>query len=54
MLVSAELSEILALADRVAVMYGGHIVAILPRREATEDRLGPLMTGATDPTRPAA
>ncbi len=54
LLVSAELSEILALADRVAVMYGGHIVAILPRREATEDRLGPLMTGATDPTRPAA
>jgi simple sugar transport system ATP-binding protein len=54
LLVSAELSEILALADRVAVMYGGHIVATLPRREATEERLGPLMTGATDTTRPAA
>ena len=54
LLVSAELSEILALADRVAVMYGGRIVAILPRREATEERLGPLMTGATDTTRPAA
>ena len=54
LLVSAELSEILALADRVAVMYGGRIVATLPRREATEARLGPLMTGATDTTRPAA
>jgi simple sugar transport system ATP-binding protein len=54
LLVSAELSEILALADRVAVMYGGRIVATLPRREATEDRLGPLMTGATDTTSPAA
>jgi simple sugar transport system ATP-binding protein len=54
LLVSAELQEILALADRVAVMYGGRIVATLPRREATEERLGPLMTGATDTTRPAA
>jgi ABC-type uncharacterized transport system ATPase subunit len=54
LLVSAELSEILALADRVAVMYGGRIVATLPRRDATEERLGPLMTGATDTTRPAA
>jgi general nucleoside transport system ATP-binding protein len=54
LLVSAELSEILALADRVAVMFGGRIVATLPRREATEERLGPLMTGATDTTRPAA
>jgi general nucleoside transport system ATP-binding protein len=54
LLVSAELSEILALADRVAVMYRGRIVATLSRREATEERLGPLMTGATDTTRPAA
>jgi ABC-type uncharacterized transport system ATPase subunit len=54
LLVSAELSEILALSDRVAVMYGGRIVATLPRREATEERLGPLMTGAPDTTRPAA
>jgi simple sugar transport system ATP-binding protein len=52
LLVSAELSEILALSDRVAVMYGGRIVATLARREATEERLGPLMTGATDTRRP--
>jgi general nucleoside transport system ATP-binding protein len=46
LLVSAELSEILALSDRVAVMYGGRIVAIVPRAEASEASLGPLMTGA--------
>jgi general nucleoside transport system ATP-binding protein len=46
LLVSAELSEILALSDRVAVMYGGRIVAIVPRAEASETSLGPLMTGA--------
>jgi simple sugar transport system ATP-binding protein len=47
LLVSAELSEILALADRIAVMYRGRIAAILSRREATSERLGALMTGAT-------
>ncbi|HEY8794304.1 MAG TPA: ABC transporter ATP-binding protein [Gemmatimonadaceae bacterium] len=47
LLVSAELPEILALSDRVAVMYGGRIVAIVPRSEASEQMLGPLMTGAT-------
>ena len=46
LLVSADLAEVLALADRVAVMYGGRIVAVLPRTEATPDTIGPLMTGA--------
>jgi simple sugar transport system ATP-binding protein len=46
LLVSAELPEILALADRVAVMYRGRIVGIMPRREASAETLGPLMTGA--------
>jgi len=46
LLVSAELNEILALADRVAVMYRGRIVALLPRSAATRDVLGPYMTGA--------
>jgi simple sugar transport system ATP-binding protein len=46
LLVSAELQEILALADRVAVMYGGHNVGIMPRAQASEATLGPLMTGA--------
>ncbi len=46
LLVSADLAEVLALADRVAVMYGGRFVAVLPRAEATPDVVGPLMTGA--------
>ena len=46
LLVSADLSEVLALSDRVAVMYGGRFVAVLPRAEATPEVLGPYMTGA--------
>ncbi len=46
LLVSAELTEILALADRIAVMYRGRIVSILARTDASQEILGPLMTGA--------
>jgi ABC-type uncharacterized transport system ATPase subunit len=46
LLVSAELNEVLALADRVAVMYAGRFAVILPRAEASEEVLGPYMTGA--------
>jgi simple sugar transport system ATP-binding protein len=46
LLVSADLVEILALSDRVAVMYGGRIVVTLPAADATAETLGPYMTGA--------
>jgi len=52
LLVSADLAEILALSDRVGVMYGGKLVAVLPRAQANEEILGPYMTGAA--TEPAA
>ncbi|MFC5747492.1 ABC transporter ATP-binding protein [Actinomadura rugatobispora] len=42
-LFSAELDEILALSDRVAVMSGGAIVAVLDAGAATRERLGELM-----------
>ncbi len=45
LLVSAELSEIMSLSDRIAVMYEGEIVDILPAEEATEEELGLLMAG---------
>ncbi len=45
MVVSAELSEILALSDRIAVMYSGKIVGILSREEATTEKIGILMAG---------
>ncbi|MEZ4408023.1 MAG: ABC transporter ATP-binding protein [Polyangiales bacterium] len=46
-LVSAELDELRALADRVAVMRGGRIVGEVAVSEATDERLGGLMVGAT-------
>ena len=46
LLVSAELNEILALADRILVMYGGRAAALLSRAEATPELLGSYMTGA--------
>ena len=45
MLVSAELLEIMALSDRIAVMYSGEIVGILDRKDATTEKLGILMAG---------
>jgi simple sugar transport system ATP-binding protein len=45
LLVSADLAEILALSDRIAVMYGGQFPIVLPRRDANEAVLGPYMTG---------
>jgi simple sugar transport system ATP-binding protein len=50
LLVSSELDEILALSDRIAVMYRGEIIAILPAREATKERLGLLMAGVREAT----
>ncbi len=47
LLVSADLIEVLSLADRVAVMYEGKIVATLSRAEATPELVGEYMTGAT-------
>jgi simple sugar transport system ATP-binding protein len=45
LLVSAELKEILALADRVAVMYRGKLTKVIPAEEADEEMLGEYMTG---------
>ena len=48
LLVSAELDEVLALSDRVAVMRGGVVVAVLPIGEATSERVGLLMAGGAE------
>jgi len=45
LLVSVELDEILALSDRILVMFDGRIVGEMPRDEATEAKLGLLMAG---------
>jgi ABC-type uncharacterized transport system ATPase subunit len=46
LIVSTELDEVLALADRIAVMYQGRIVAVLDQADATPEKLGLLMGGA--------
>ena len=46
--VSTELDEVTALADRIAVMYRGTIVGIVPG-DTSRDTLGLMMAGATDP-----
>jgi simple sugar transport system ATP-binding protein len=45
LLVSAELKEVLALSDRVAVMYRGKLTKVIPAAEASEELLGEYMTG---------
>ena len=45
MLISEDLDEILALSDRIAVLYEGQIMDIVPRENATPERLGLLMAG---------
>lgn len=45
LLISSELSEILALSDRIAVMYGGKVAGVLARKDATEEKLSVLMAG---------
>jgi simple sugar transport system ATP-binding protein len=43
LLVSAELDEVLGLADRIAVMYRGRIAGVVDSSEATPELLGYLM-----------
>jgi ABC-type uncharacterized transport system ATPase subunit len=55
LLVSPELDEVMALSDRIAVMYEGKIMDILPAGEASREELGLLMTGvARQPARGAS
>ena len=45
LLVSADLEEILALSDRIIVMYEGRIAGEMKVEEANEENLGLMMTG---------
>ncbi len=46
LLVSTELDEILALADRIMVINGGRVAGTVPAEGATRRQLGLMMTGA--------
>jgi simple sugar transport system ATP-binding protein len=48
LLISADLQEVMKLADRIMVMYNGEVVGILPNTpDLTEEKLGLYMLGAT-------
>ncbi|MEK6221535.1 MAG: ATP-binding cassette domain-containing protein, partial [Chloroflexota bacterium] len=47
LLVSSELDEIMELSDRIAVMYRGKIVDIMPSADATKEMVGLLMAGVS-------
>jgi simple sugar transport system ATP-binding protein len=48
LLISTELDEILALADRIAVLYRGQFTTPRPAAEVSRQRLGQLMAGLHD------
>jgi simple sugar transport system ATP-binding protein len=45
LLVSTELDEIMGLSDRIAVMYAGQIIDIIPGEGADREKIGLLMAG---------
>jgi rhamnose transport system ATP-binding protein len=47
--ISSELPEVLAIADRVAVMREGRLVGVLDRDEATEEQIVAMATGQAAP-----
>jgi simple sugar transport system ATP-binding protein len=47
LLVSVELDEIMALSDRIAVLFRGQIVGEMDAADATEEKLGILMAGGS-------
>ena len=53
LLVSAELDEIIALSDRIMVMFQGKIVGECPKNEATHPKLGLMMTNSHKKTKAA-
>lgn len=50
LVVSTELDEVLALADRIAVMYRGRMVAVVEAAGVTKEYLGLLMAGVDPAT----
>ncbi len=47
-LISEDLDEIMAISDRIAVIYEGQIMDIIANADATPERLGLLMAGVKD------
>jgi simple sugar transport system ATP-binding protein len=47
LLISEDLDEILALSDRIVIMYEGRVVGIVPRDGVDVKHLGAMMAGST-------
>nr|HRJ44183.1 heme ABC transporter ATP-binding protein [Caldilineaceae bacterium] len=45
LLISEDLDEVLALSDRIAVMYEGRVMDVVDREETSAEELGLLMAG---------
>ena len=52
LLISEDLDEILALSDRILVIFEGRIMGDVPRAEATAEKLGLSLIHISEPTRP--
>jgi simple sugar transport system ATP-binding protein len=50
LLISEDLDEIMALSDRIAVIYEGQIMGVVDAAEATPEQLGLLMAGVREET----
>ncbi len=51
LLISEDLDEILALSDRIAVIYEGRIVGVIPADKASKGQIGMMMSGAWEARR---
>ena len=49
LLISEDLEELLAMSDRIAVMYKGQFMGIVDRKEADATQLGLMMAGIKSP-----
>jgi simple sugar transport system ATP-binding protein len=45
LLISEDLDEILTLSDRIAVMYEGRVMDVVPRKDAVAEKIGLMMAG---------
>jgi simple sugar transport system ATP-binding protein len=52
--VSEDLEEVLQLSDRIAVMFEGQIMGILPAEQAHLQTIGMMMAGAKQASVPEA
>lgn len=51
--ISEDLDEVFALSDRIAVMFEGKIIGIVPRQGATKEEIGLMMAGIEPAPRPS-